>query len=1835
MVTCGSCQPQLLDYLYDLLEGDEQQAVQDHLALCPACQAALVRARNQKNLLATAARLDFSSVRFEAPVNEAAFNNRPHTLPLPATRPAGWKRWAVAAAVLLALAGTGAPATWFWHDYSESAGIVQNRNLAMADARGDAQKIDDDARAAEQRLRERQEAVEKRQLKVVVTGPAKLQPGAPNQYTIETRNGLEQVIPTRLTVRVLDEAQKVIHEKTDVASDGTYKLPLPINLPVKPNSQLSLEVVAHRDGVAEEVRELLALAGPVYFTHLATDKPMYQPGEVVHFRSLTLERSSLRPPDEDFRLVYSLRKPGGEAILLLSGLTRLVAVEDGKPILGPDGKPLRGLGAGEFTLDAGLAGGEYALVVRDAENRFPPQERRFLVNKYEKPRLNKELEWGRKSYGPNDDVLANCRLSRAEGGAPVANQPVTVTVLIDGKTYDAKGQRGAPFELRTDAEGKVNVHFHLPENIDPGDASLSLDFTDGGSKETLLRPIPLVLKKLHLDFYPEGGDLVANVVNRVYFQARTTLGKPAEVKGRLLDADNNDVVYGIETLSVPDQPGANQGMGLFQFKPEVGKKYHLVIDSPIGIEGKYELPVVGVERVAMSISAGVTTAAEPIRVTLRNPGPEARSLLVAAYCRGQLTDHKQVKVGKGEETVVELQPAQGLGGVYRVTVFQELGAQGQRQVLMPVAERLIYRQPAEALQLAVETDKPQYIPGDKATARFKATNEKNEPVSAVVLVAVVDQSVVTLADEKTARSMPTHFYLTTEVRQPEDLEHADFLLSTHPKAPQALDLLLGTLGWRRFDEKKPDQFQGGFKEAERLLVMQSSPKANDSLKEELQKARTDYDKESVALDDRRAEAQERYEAARTSVAALAASARLEGYGRAFDRMRSAGVPVLAGLMVLVGLAALIVRLLRWSLRPVPYLVGAAACAALLIAFLLVGRAGHPWDRVALDNEGFPDKPADVAVAAKKVAPPLDNRPPEGLPQPEVAKGPDMKIVPPAHRPASKSEDPNAKKNKDGATRRDAPMTVPKRELNKMGLPGDKIDGKEQELKKVADGNGKDKDKKKEDAKGEEDRESPEKKLRAGGMGAMPAGAAGMAARMAPPPPPLPFVVRQYAHLPPQRAAGEERNDFADTLYWQPALVLSNGKGEVSFNLCDSVTTFQVAVMGHTLDGRVGAVTAPLQSRLPFTLEPKLPIEVTASDKIDVPVSIANNTGEARDVTLRVNATGLVPREGTAKETRLTVPAQERMRRVLRLQPNLVEGLAELQLEGETKPFAADSIRRTLPVVPEGFPFLGSRSDVLEKAAQHDIVLPQDWIKGTLKLQAEVFPSTLADLQKGLEGLLREPGGCFEQTSTSNYPNLLILNYLKETEQANPQVEQRAREMLARGYDRLASFECPYTGQGKHGYEWFGAANSAHQALTAYGLLQFRDLSRETKVDEAMIKRTQQYLMEQKDGKGGFQRNARALDTFGRAPEDITNAYIVWALTESGKEDDVGKELDALAGQAKASQDPYFLALVANSLLNRDRNAEAITLLKTVAGLQKPDGHLDAAKTSITGSGGRDLQIETTALAVLGWLKANQPADFNVAVQKAVKWVGQQRGGQGSFGSTQSTILALKALIGFARANKKTAEAGELRLYVGEQAQPVAKKMFEAGTQDAIAVSLPEAEKWLQPGKNTLRAEITGAKNVFPCTLSWSYRTMMPASAANAPVRLSTALDRQTANEGETVQLNVTVENVSGKGQGMTVAIVGLPAGLTLPEDLKQLKQHAELRNDGKEPGLISFFETRGRELVLYWRDLAPDAKVQVPLDLICRVPGEYHGPASRAYLYYNGDAKHWVEPLQVTIKAKE
>ncbi len=55
-----------------------------------------------------------------------------------------------------------------------------------------------------------------------------------------------------------------------------------------------------------------------------------------------------------------------------------------------------------------------------------------------------------------------------------------------------------------------------------------------------------------------------------------------------------------------------------------------------------------------------------------------------------------------------------------------------------------------------------------------------------------------------------------------------------------------------------------------------------------------------------------------------------------------------------------------------------------------------------------------------------------------------------------------------------------------------------------------------------------------------------------------------------------------------------------------------------------------------------------------------------------------------------------------------------------------------------------------------------------------------------------------------------------------------------------------------------------------------------------------------------------------------------------------------------------------------------------------------------------------------------------------------------------------------------------------------------------------------------------------------------------------------------------------------------------------------------------------------WRNqsLAIEQRVELPISLVAAIPGRYTGPASRGYLYYTDEYKHWTNPLKVTVTPK-
>ena len=1767
MDRCTVYQSQMLEYVYDLLDEDAFGALALHLEDCAACRAALRRAREQQQLLAAAARVQFPTVRFLPPEAEVvpaacpppqpAAAERPVVLPLvrPRRRLA-WQAWASAAAVLLVLS---VPA-WFTLDYVAAGRALDRQETALARLNHSRQDVARQLDELERRQHDQAEALRRQaaedRLVVQVTGNGSLQVGAPNDYALEIHKTDGRGVAMKAEVKLIEKEhnKELFSERVETGSDGVAPLPLPRRLPVEPGKSLTLRVArAESDDPRPLLEETFKLTPQAYLTHLATDRPVYRPGDTVRFRSLTVDRFSMEPAREKLALHYTMRTPQGTYEIPQGGATRLAAsgLLQGASVFEPADALHRGIGSGAWEVPANFPDGEYTLTVFEARNRFPAQQRRFLVRR-------------------SDAVIA-------------ADEPAA-----------AAAQR-----------------------------------------------------KLDVDFFPEGGRLVPGGRNRVYFRVRTPQGQPAALRGRLLD-DLGDEVAQVETFG-----DAGQGLGFFWLTPYRGRKYELKIDSPTGIEGAHKLPTDQLGDVALTVPTVVTTAHEPIVARVRS-AIGGRKLCVTASCRGRLFAHQCVTAHAGEDVTVRLKPGAAAGGVYRVTVFEELSEGGSRR-LVPRAERLVFRQPGERLNLDVATNRDAYATGSRARMTITTRGENQQRTPAVALVAVVDQAVLGLAEDRTTRSMPTHFYLASEISNAEELEHADLLLSQHPAAPLALDLLLGTQGWRRFKEVRPGELKEGapmlaWAPAEPPLIIGpgSDQAEKESLREKLSRAAAGFQAERQQLTARQTELDEELQEARLSPALTAAKQKYEGYRDAVAALRTL-FPLL-GMLLLIAAAVLLGKSLgRPVARALPYFSASAACVGLLLLGALVAFQGGP-----AGDSGMPAPPQtawkhkeesetrslgarrDRKEAVEKAAPAPSKRNADltkadnsgaraGLPgngkggrvrSPAFDReGASFTPRPgaiqsrPARSPKAAYDSPRSAEGKDG--KGTAPPGAPPRAPSPLppgGAPAGGFGGGPPRLAekgaakrafgKPARGQGwpamKTKSEERADRGTDKDAGGFESRRRQANLEQLLQQG-------------TTYFAREFAHNRRGEQDAAQRRDLSATVYWHPALVLPDGKVDVSFDLSDAVTTYQVTVFAHTADGRLAAATHTFAARKPISLEATTPTEVTAGDRLIIPLNVANLTDRPQDVRLKM----LRSKEGDQKKTsagavldegKVRVEAEGQARQLYSFQPALKQGQASLEFRAASRSYA-DAVRRNIRVVAEGFPVVESRSDLLRGRTTQEVVLPREWVKGTLQLRLQVFPTALAEVRKGLEGLAEQPDVSFSRAAVATSPATF-----KKTGPDNFGYYRAVSPTAGLGGLGMPASPPPppapgaVTGVTKAPSFPYGPVSPSTGPTTSEVLRSLPPIAPTTVRDLDPARRFLQGTG------GGLPPTTRkpgepAYSTTQKTFDDLA----LGALAGQAKGDEA-RRLNVLAARARDSSDPLISGLAANGLATLGRKAEAVALLQKLAAIQKADGHVEPA-----GAGGRDQRVEATALAVLGWLRVGG-GRYDASVARAVRWLGQQRDARGTFGSAPATVLALKALAADEAVHKRLREGGQVSLFAGNRL--LARVPFTAQVSDALVLEVPDAEKVLKAGRNAIRIEVTG-RNVLPYTLAWSYRTSQPVGAKAAPLKLAAALSTAKAAEGNRVRLTVRLENATARAQGLAVAVVGLPAGLAAPATLTGAP--------------VSAFEVRGRELVLYWRGLAPHQKIEVPIDLTCRVPGEYRGPASRAYVAADAERKTWVAPLAITI----
>ncbi len=561
---------------------------------------------------------------------------------------------------------------------------------------------------------------------------------------------------------------------------------------------------------------------------------------------------------------------------------------------------------------------------------------------------------------------------------------------------------------------------------------------------------------------------------------------------------------------------------------------------------------------------------------------------------------------------------------------------------------------------------------------------------------------------------------------------------------------------------------------------------------------------------------------------------------------------------------------------------------------------------------------------------------------------------------------------------------------------------------------------------------------------------------------------------------------------------------------------------------------------------------------------------------------------------------------------------------------ADVVVREIEVVPNGREQNAVFNGRLEAAhdLQHDINFPENSIPDASKIYVRLYPGPLSQVIEGMDSILRMPYGCFEQTSSATYPNVLALDYMKRTKKLTPEVHARAEGFIANGYQRLLTFEVP-----GGGFSWFGQA-PANKILTAYGLMEFSDMSRVYEVDPRLIERTQEWLASQQQPDGSWKPdtyfiNEGATNRYNTDLLRIT-AYIAWSLENTGyRGPAVEKASRYIEEHLNAKADAYTLAVVANFSVDHDKNSaftrQAMQLLLDARTEKDEQVWWSAEETSVY-STGLSAAVETTALAAQALLKWGQASG---TARKALTYITSKKDATGAWGTTQATIMALRALLLASEIGSADVHGTVEVILNGKSAE---KLVLTPENNDLFHQFVL---KDIDPRTNSIQLHFDGTGGLA-YQLVGDYFIPWPEngtekSPAKEPLSIDVTYDRTTLAQNDIATATATIRNNLDKSAKMVMVDLGIPPGFDLlSEDLQTYQE----KTAGSATGRLEKFSLTATQAILYFNAFAPGSTVTLKFRLRAKYPIRAHTFQSRVYEYYDPAVSATAKPIQLEVRAR-
>lgn len=682
--------------------------------------------------------------------------------------------------------------------------------------------------------------------------------------------------------------------------------------------------------------------------------------------------------------------------------------------------------------------------------------------------------------------------------------------------------------------------------------------------------------------------------------------------------------------------------------------------------------------------------------------------------------------------------------------------------------------------------------------------------------------------------------------------------------------------------------------------------------------------------------------------------------------------------------------------------------------------------------------------------------------------------------------------------------------------------------------------------------------------------------------------------------GRVRQFFPETWVWMPDLLTEpNGIATLDLTAPDSITTWRLHAVS-TSDNGLGITESSLRVFQEFFGEPDLPYSVTRGEQFPVRIQVFNYLDEPQVVHVEMADADWFDLLDI-RQQQVQVNANSVSSVSFLIQPTkLGRHPLEVSLRSMQR---ADAVRREVLVEPEG-----TRREVVTNGSIRagetvslDANTPGFAVPDSQKLLLSITPSLVAQSINGLDDLLGMPYGCGEQNMILLAPNVEVLRFLNATGQLTPEVRAKAEHFITVGYQRELTFRHP-----DGAFSAFGESDAEGSLwLTAFVLGTFSGAREVTTIDETILSDAAGWIAAHQLADGswepvGFVCHSEMLG--GVQGTYALTAFVTIAMADYGMAD---PQVLATAKQflrdnlSFVQDDAYALAIAALAFARlSDPTVDAAL-----------DRLLAMATTDADGLHWQPHPVETTAYAALAMIEEEWPQ-----ANEAIKWLSLQRNSLGGYGSTQDTVLGLKALMMAARSQSRGVDL----LVTARAARGQTLAQFEVNSANFDVLQM--AQLPLEAG-----VEITAiGSGQVRFQLVRRFNVLLSDDTVQKDMTLDVTYDADHVEVDDIVNVTATVRYFGAKDStGMMIVDVGVPTGFaTVGDSLDALL----------EGGLVTRYEVAGRKVIFYLDGLQRGEQRTLGFQVKARFPVRATVPDSKAYSYYEPDVRAEASGQEITIE---